>query len=78
MKCPYCGKEMKSGAFVIQRGLDWIGDNREPGLLGWGMSRSGIQVPHNGQWLRSYHAPQIKAYHCPTCRKFIFDGKLNE
>jgi hypothetical protein len=68
---------MKAGAFVINRRIDWLPDNREPGLIGWGISRCDVYVPHNGQWTDAFRVPQIKAHHCPQCEKFIFDGKLN-
>lgn len=78
MKCPYCGKEMKAGAFEIDRYIYWLPENREPGFFSWSFSKRNIQVPHKGEWESAFRVPDIKAYHCPACNKFIFDGKLNE
>ena len=78
MKCPYCKKEMKAGAFQINRYIAWLPENLEPGLFSWSFNVRGMKVPHKGNWESADRVPNIKAYHCPACRKFIFDGMLNE
>ena len=78
MNCPYCGKEMKAGAFELNRYISWVPEDREPGFISWSLSNRSIQVPHRGDWKSTNRISNIKAYHCPACQKFIFDGKLNE
>lgn len=78
MNCPYCGNEMKEGAFVLNRYIDWMPAELKKAPIITSFSYKTMRVLRKGEWQAANDHHEIEAYHCPACRKFIFDGMLNE
>ena len=77
MNCPYCGKEMQKGDFYTSDGLSWYPEG-QLGLLKSLFSVKEVFVRKDKKLFTAWLGGNIPAYHCPACRKFIFDGMLNE
>ena len=77
VNCPYCGKEMKSGKILTRYILKWKEDGKKYDALDvfMGADSKDIHGTEKNFWDIQLKTP---AYHCPDCRKFIFDGKVDK
>ena len=79
MNCPYCGQPMEPGELYARDILDWTPKDRKPPKGLWNTIKyladpiDNVQVPGEKGWIPAYRIP---AHHCPSCRKFIFTGRL--
>lgn len=80
MNCPWCGKELKTGKirFYCNAGLAWEDTDRE-------YSKSERLFHDNRRAIKFQNRPdralssvcKVEAFHCPDCRKMIFDGWMD-
>lgn len=76
MNCPWCGKEMLMGKMKVWGNADLVWEVIDPKydkldrLLG--SHRRRIRCTDKMVWA----ATKTDAFHCPNCKKIIFDGWL--
>ena len=75
MNCPWCGKEMLPGKMKVWGNADlmWESTDREYGKSErfFGDNKRNIAVTE-----KLFTKKLADAFHCKTCKKFIFDGWL--